>query len=90
MIALWRHEISRIMRDRISRSTDLLWFDDKLDQTLAQVKMAYGLVRLFGFLSHKTSIHPVNFCIVLLLLVVCKFVFAIPPFVVTEPVACHN
>ena len=37
VIALWRHEISRIMRDRLSRSTDLLWFDDKLDQALVQV-----------------------------------------------------
>lgn len=36
VIALWRHEITRIMRDRLSRFTDLLWFDDKLDQTLAQ------------------------------------------------------
>ena len=36
VIALWRHEITRIMRDRLSRSTDLLWFDDKLDNALMQ------------------------------------------------------
>ncbi|XP_070190368.1 uncharacterized protein [Littorina saxatilis] len=36
VVALWRHEVSRIMRDRISRSTDLLWFDDKLEQALVQ------------------------------------------------------
>jgi hypothetical protein len=34
VIALWKHEITRIMRDRISRSTDLLWFDDKMEQTV--------------------------------------------------------
>ncbi|XP_025098007.1 LOW QUALITY PROTEIN: dynein gamma chain, flagellar outer arm-like [Pomacea canaliculata] len=36
VISLWRHEIMRIMRDRISRSTDLLWFDDKLHQVFSQ------------------------------------------------------
>ncbi|XP_076466964.1 uncharacterized protein LOC143298129 [Babylonia areolata] len=36
VIAMWRHEMTRIMRDRLSRSTDLLWFDDKLDQALQQ------------------------------------------------------
>lgn len=42
VISLWRHEIMRIMRDRISRSTDLLWFDDKLHQVFSQVFTLYA------------------------------------------------
>ena len=37
VVALFKHELNRIMRDRISRSADLFWFDDMIEQTIAQV-----------------------------------------------------
>ncbi|GFN75495.1 dynein beta chain, ciliary [Plakobranchus ocellatus] len=37
VISLWRHEMNRIVRDRISRTSDLNWFDDKLDAVIEGV-----------------------------------------------------
>ncbi|XP_035829673.1 dynein heavy chain 5, axonemal isoform X2 [Aplysia californica] len=34
VISLWRHELIRVVRDRISRTSDLNWFDDKLDTVI--------------------------------------------------------
>lgn len=38
VISLWRHELTRIIRDKISRTSDLNWFDDKLDAIISAVK----------------------------------------------------
>ncbi|WAR07684.1 DYHG-like protein [Mya arenaria] len=36
VVSLWKHEMNRIIRDRISRSSDLNWFDEILEKTLSQ------------------------------------------------------
>ena len=37
VISFWRHEMNRIVRDRISRTSDLNWFDDKLEAVIEAV-----------------------------------------------------
>ncbi|ESO89151.1 hypothetical protein LOTGIDRAFT_229063 [Lottia gigantea] len=37
VISLWKHETQRIMRDRICRTSDLNWFDDKLDKLIEKI-----------------------------------------------------
>ncbi|KAL4232681.1 hypothetical protein ACF0H5_007369 [Mactra antiquata] len=36
VISLWKHEMNRIIRDRISRSSDLNWFDEIIEKTITQ------------------------------------------------------
>ncbi|XP_059166583.1 dynein axonemal heavy chain 8-like [Physella acuta] len=36
VISFWRHELIRTVRDRISRTSDLNWFDDKLNSSLEE------------------------------------------------------
>jgi hypothetical protein len=31
VISLWKHEMTRIMRDRIARTADLNWFDQTIN-----------------------------------------------------------
>ena len=37
VVSLFKHEMNRIIRDRISRSSDLNWFDEIMEKTIAQV-----------------------------------------------------
>ncbi|XP_052089132.1 uncharacterized protein LOC127725852 isoform X10 [Mytilus californianus] len=36
VISLWKHEMTRIMRDRIARTADLNWFDQTINNILAE------------------------------------------------------
>ncbi|XP_053397319.1 dynein axonemal heavy chain 5-like isoform X6 [Mercenaria mercenaria] len=36
VVSLWKHEMNRIIRDRISRSSDLNWFDEIMEKTVSQ------------------------------------------------------
>ncbi|XP_067674368.1 uncharacterized protein [Haliotis asinina] len=36
VVSLWRHEIQRIMKDRISRTADKNWFDDTLEKSIQE------------------------------------------------------
>ena len=51
VVSLWKHEMNRIIRDRISRSSDLNWFDEILEKTIAQVRKLSGT----GSVVAKTS-----------------------------------
>ena len=42
VLSFWRHEIVRIMRDRICRYADLCWFDVTLDDLQSQVIFGAG------------------------------------------------
>ena len=37
VISLWKHEMTRIMRDRIARTADLNWFDQTINEILSEV-----------------------------------------------------
>jgi hypothetical protein len=37
VVSLWRHEMERIVKDRICRFADQKWFDDTLDDTIKEV-----------------------------------------------------
>lgn len=37
VVSLWKHESERVLRDRICRQADLLWFDENLDNIMAEV-----------------------------------------------------
>ncbi|XP_060567478.1 dynein axonemal heavy chain 5-like [Ruditapes philippinarum] len=34
VVSLWKHEMNRIVRDRIARSSDLNWFDEIMEKTI--------------------------------------------------------
>ncbi|XP_052708586.1 uncharacterized protein LOC128183562 isoform X10 [Crassostrea angulata] len=36
VISLWRHEMHRIIRDRLSRTSDLIWFDTTIQEIIEQ------------------------------------------------------
>ncbi|XP_064629693.1 uncharacterized protein LOC135488785 isoform X2 [Lineus longissimus] len=36
VISLWRHEMERIMRDRLCRASDVNWFDEELKTTVSE------------------------------------------------------
>lgn len=38
VISLWKHEINRIMKDRLCRQADINWFEGTLDKTLEEVR----------------------------------------------------
>ena len=38
VVSLWKHEMQRVMRDRICRHADLSWFDENLDGVVKEVK----------------------------------------------------
>lgn len=58
VISLWRHEMHRIIRDRLSRTSDLIWFDTTIQEIIEQVNL-YLYTReklqncLFNFLTQK-------------------------------------
>jgi len=33
VVSLWKHEMNRIIRDRIARTSDLNWFDEIMEKT---------------------------------------------------------
>jgi len=37
VVSLWRHEMERIIRDRLCRHADCLWFDDTMQDVLKEV-----------------------------------------------------
>lgn len=37
VISLWRHEMHRIIRDQLSRTSDLIWFDTTIQEIIEQV-----------------------------------------------------
>ena len=58
VVSLWKHEMNRIIRDRISRSADLNWFDEILEKTLVQVWcMGWWPYNTFNKLNWWCSFH---------------------------------
>ena len=45
MVSLWQHEMTRVVKDRISRSVDIKWFEKTLKAVIKEVKIAYFLER---------------------------------------------
>ena len=45
VVSLFKHEMNRIIRDRISRSSDLNWFDEIMEKTIAQVIVELNIFR---------------------------------------------
>ena len=43
MVSLWQHEMTRVVKDRISRSVDIKWFEKTLKAVIKEVKVAYFL-----------------------------------------------
>ena len=37
MVSLWKHEIERVMKDRICRFADLKWFEQEMDETIDEI-----------------------------------------------------
>ena len=50
VVSLFKHEMNRIIRDRISRSSDLNWFDEIMEKTIAQV---LAVIITFSFMAYK-------------------------------------
>ncbi|KAL5009692.1 hypothetical protein ScPMuIL_011997 [Solemya velum] len=53
VVSLWKHEITRIIRDRISRTSDLIWFDETLGKTRNWPKL--GTAPLEHFVTFPTD-----------------------------------
>ena len=49
VVSLFKHEMNRIIRDRISRSSDLNWFDEIMEKTIAQVLV---VIITFSFMAY--------------------------------------
>lgn len=43
MVSLWQHEMTRVVKDRISRSVDIKWFEKTLKAVIKEVKVAHFL-----------------------------------------------
>lgn len=43
MVSLWQHEMTRVVKDRISRSVDIKWFEKTLKAVIKEVKVAHVL-----------------------------------------------
>ena len=43
MVSLWQHEMTRVVKDRISRSVDIKWFEKTLKAVIKEVKGAHFL-----------------------------------------------
>ena len=43
MVSLWQHEMTRVVKDRISRSVDIKWFETTLKAVIKEVKVAHFL-----------------------------------------------
>lgn len=43
VVSLWQHEMTRVVKDRISRSVDIKWFEKTLKAVIKEVMVAYLL-----------------------------------------------
>lgn len=55
MVSLWQHEITRVVKDRISRSVDIKWFEKTLKAVTKEVEfMSYCALFRVCFLVTQT------------------------------------
>jgi hypothetical protein len=52
VVSLWKHEMNRIVRDRIARSSDLNWFDEIMEKTITTVDILLLTILLETFLKN--------------------------------------
>ena len=38
VVSLWKHEMQRLYRDTLCRHSDILWFDDAMNNTINEVE----------------------------------------------------
>lgn len=51
VVSLWKHEMNRVVRDRLCRHGDILWFDETIDKIVSDVSagyIAYQFVKSFS------------------------------------------
>ena len=44
MVSLWQHEMTRVVKDRISRSVDIKWFEKTLKAAIKEVILSCELI----------------------------------------------
>ena len=49
VVSLWQHEMERIIKDRLCRNADCLWFDDTMAEILKEVTTFLPDVTSFTF-----------------------------------------
>lgn len=54
VVSLWKHEMNRVVRDRLCRHGDILWFDETINKVVSDVSagyIAYQFVKLFSMIT---------------------------------------
>lgn len=47
VVSLWKHELIRTVRDRITQTADLNWFDEKLGGIITTVSNGFYVINDF-------------------------------------------
>ncbi|XP_041355189.1 dynein gamma chain, flagellar outer arm-like isoform X3 [Gigantopelta aegis] len=58
VVSLWKHEMVRILRDRLSRTCDINWFDDLLEETISEDKETWP--KLEGTMHEYFVTFPID------------------------------